>query len=70
MSSTTAPAPLAHKYATIEAEAERLAVTPRTIRRMIAAGEITGYRLGKRMIRLDPAELDAALRPIPSVGTI
>jgi excisionase family DNA binding protein len=63
------PPALARKYATIEAEAERLSVDPRTIRRRIADGTITGYRVGPRSIRVDPAEIDAKLlRPIPAVG--
>ncbi|MGD7707014.1 helix-turn-helix transcriptional regulator [Microlunatus sp. Y2014] len=37
-----------------------------TIRRRISAGEVTGYRFGKRLIRVDLNELDAILRPIPS----
>ncbi|OYO07882.1 DNA-binding protein [Enemella evansiae] len=39
-----------------------------TIRRRIADGSLTGYRFGKRMIRVDLNELDALLRPIPTVG--
>ena len=62
------PRVLARKYATIEAEAERLGVHPRTIRRRIADGTITGYRVGTRSIRLDPAEVDEKLlQPIPAV---
>jgi excisionase family DNA binding protein len=62
------PEALARKYATIEDEAERLAVNPRTIRRMIARGEITGYRLGNKLVRVNPAEIDAVMRPIPTVN--
>ena len=62
------PPALARKYATIEAEAERLAVNPRTIRRLIARGQLTGYRLGDRLLRVDPAEVDSLMRPIPTVG--
>jgi excisionase family DNA binding protein len=62
------PEALARKYATIEDEAKRLAVNPRTIRRMIARGEITGYRLGNKLVRVNPAEIDAVMRPIPTVG--
>jgi excisionase family DNA binding protein len=62
------PPALARKYATIEAEAERLAVNPRTIRRMIARGQLTGYRFGDRLIRLDQAEVDSLMRPIPTVA--
>lgn len=48
--------------------AERLGVTDRTIRNLIARGELTGYRLGQRAIRLDVNEVDACLKPIPAVG--
>ena len=48
--------------------AQRLNVSVRTIRRYIASGDLTGYRLGPRMYRVDVAELDAVLRPIPVAG--
>lgn len=41
---------------------------PRTIRRRIADGTITGYRMGPRLVRVDANELDALLHPIPSGG--
>ncbi|SKR54866.1 Gene 36 protein (Gp36), probable excisionase [Mycobacteroides abscessus subsp. massiliense] len=37
--------------------AERLDVCPRTIRRYIAAGRFTAYRIGPRLIKIDPDEL-------------
>lgn len=46
--------------------AERLHVHPRTVRRLIAAGTLTGYRLGPRLLRVDQSEVDALLRPIPN----
>ncbi len=52
----------------IENAAEYLGVSTKTIRRYIAAGLITGYRAGPRLIRVDRAELDAMLRPIPTAG--
>lgn len=51
-----------------EAAAERWDVSVDTIRRMIAAGKVTGYRLNNRIIRVDVAEVDAAFRPIPVGG--
>lgn len=51
-----------------EAAAERWDVSVDTIRRMIATGKITGYRLNNRIIRVDVAEVDAAFRPIPTTG--
>jgi excisionase family DNA binding protein len=62
------PEALTRKYATIESEAERLAVNPRTIRRMISRGELTGYRLGTKILRVDQVEVDAALRPVPTTS--
>ena len=50
-----------------EAAAERWDVSVDTIRRLIAAGKITGYRLNGRIIRVDEAEVDACFRPIPTV---
>lgn len=41
---------------------------PRTIRRYIAAGRLTGFRMGPRMIRVDLDELDGLLTPIPTAG--
>lgn len=51
-----------------EVAAERWDVSIDTIRRLIAAGKITGYRLNGRVIRVDVNEVDAAFRPIPATG--
>ena len=59
---------LTRRYASIDAAAAFVGVNPRTIRRRIAAGELTGYRIGKRLIRVDLNEVDAILRPIPTAG--
>lgn len=50
--------------------AEYLGITDRTLRRMIAAGDLPAYRLGKKMLRVDMADLDALLRPIPAGGGV
>ncbi len=52
----------------INQAAEHFGVSARTIRRYIAAGRVTGYRTGPRLIRVDLNELDAMLQPIPSAG--
>jgi excisionase family DNA binding protein len=45
--------------------AEYAGCSVRTVRRMIATGTITGYRVGgRRLIRVDMDELELALRPI------
>ena len=42
-----------------------LGVAPLTVRRMIAAGKIKGYRVGHQ-IRVDLNAIDANLTPIPA----
>lgn len=46
--------------------AEYLGVSTKTIRRYIASGALTGYRIGPKLLRVDRAELDAMLSPIPT----
>jgi len=53
-------------YETIADAATRHRVSPRTIRRRIADGSIPAYRFGPTLIRLNPVEVDAVLRPIPA----
>jgi excisionase family DNA binding protein len=53
------------RYASLPKAAEYLGCNERTIRRHIASGDITGYRLG-RVYRVDLNELDAWLTPIPT----
>lgn len=57
--------PLAH-YVSIAEAAEHACVSDKSIRRYIAAGLLTGYRCGPRLIRIDIDELNAMLRPIPT----
>lgn len=53
---------------TIAEAADTYRVSPRTIRRYIAAGRITAYRLGPRMIRLDAAQVADELLSTPVHG--
>ncbi len=53
---------------TLADAAARHRVSVRTLRRRIAAGQLTAYRHGPSLIRLDPAEVDALLRPITAAG--
>ena len=55
-------------FLTITEAAARIGVNTKTVRRRIADGSLVGYRVGPRLIRLDPAEVDALLRPIPTAG--
>ncbi|MFC7503207.1 helix-turn-helix domain-containing protein [Nocardioides sp. CPCC 206347] len=57
---------LARRLVSIQQAADYAAVNPKTIRRRIAAGDLTGYRFGSRLLRVDLNELDELLRPIPS----
>lgn len=53
----------------LESAAERWDLNPRTIRRMIARGQIPAFRVGgERLLRVDPDDVDAAMRPIPTVN--
>ena len=54
------PAP-ARRYATLAVAAEYACLNPRTIRRRIAAGDLKGYRMGPRVVRVDLNELDRVL---------
>lgn len=48
----------------IDVAAERLNVNSRSVRRWIADGRIPGYRVG-RLLKVDLAEVDAFVRPVP-----
>jgi len=56
------------KTETIAEAASRHGCNPRTIRRRIADGSLTGYRFGPHLLRVEPSEVDALLRPIPTAG--
>lgn len=43
-------------------------VSARTVRRYIAAGRLTGYRVGPRLVKIDLADLDQLAKPIPTAG--
>lgn len=64
----TTHSPTRPRYGSLEAGAEILDCSVRTLRRLIADGELSGYRLGKRMLRIDLNEVESTLRRIPTVG--
>jgi excisionase family DNA binding protein len=51
------------RYITITEAAEYLQISDRTVRRLIADTELTGYRMGRsrRVIRVDLNEIDEQL---------
>ena len=53
---------------TIAQAAERAGVSRDTIRRRIADGTLPAVRIGPRLIRIDAADVDALMRPIPAAG--
>ena len=58
-------APLASSWITIAEAAERLSVSSKTIRRMIARGDLPARRLpSSRLIRIDAAQLDTLGRDL------
>lgn len=61
---TNAP-PVARRFVSIAQAAEYLGVHWNTIRRWIAAGRLTGYSAGPRLIRVDLDELDALVENAP-----
>ena len=59
-------APLRRQPVSIAEAAEYLGVSTKTIRRYIAAGRLTGYRTGPRLLRVDHNELDGLMRRVPA----
>lgn len=48
---------------TVNEAAEALKVTPKTVRRMVARGELRAYRVA-RCIRIKPGDLEKVLKPV------
>lgn len=55
-------------YVTIADAAKVIAVDPKSIRRMIARGEVEARRFGPRLIRVSLASLEKAGRPLQHMG--
>ncbi len=56
------------RLASVEAAGNYADINARTVRRYIAQGRLTGYRVGPRLIRVDLNELDDMMCPIPTGG--
>jgi excisionase family DNA binding protein len=52
----------------IQIGAKFASVSEKTIRRYISSGDLTGYRLGKKLIRVDLDEINQLLKRIPAGG--
>ncbi len=52
----------------VGAAAARVSLNPRTIRRYIDIGKLRAYRVGDRSIRVDQADVDALVRPVPTAA--
>ncbi len=64
----TSAAKHARRLVSIDQAARLVDVSPRTIRRRIADGSLTGYRFGPRVIRVDLDEVESLLTRIPAAG--
>ena len=53
---------------TVAEAADYHGCSEKTIRRAITDGRLRAYRVGPRMIRIDPRDLDRLARPIPAVS--
>lgn len=59
---------LPRRWLTQQEAGDYLGVSDRTIRSYIAAGTLKGYKVrGVKTVRLDIRDLDALMRPIPTV---
>jgi len=57
---------VAKRLLTIEEAAAYTALSTRTIRRRISAGDLPAFRVGPRSIRVRQDDLEQLLRPIPN----
>ncbi|HEY5184938.1 MAG TPA: helix-turn-helix domain-containing protein [Actinomycetes bacterium] len=57
-----------NRFASLAEAADQARVSPRTVRRWVAAGLLPAYRLGPRVLRVDLDDLDALARRIPTAG--
>ena len=64
---SVAPSIAPRRLASLPDAAEYIGVTERTVRRWIASGHLTGYRLARTTLRVDLNEVDERLcQPIPT----
>jgi excisionase family DNA binding protein len=63
---TTPVKDAARKLISIDAAADYVGLNPRTIRRYIALGKLRAYRVGGTLIRVDQADVEALITPVPA----
>lgn len=56
------------RYLSMETVAERLEMSVRSVRRLVASGDLRAVRIGKRALRIRERDVEAILRPIPTAG--
>lgn len=56
------------QYESLSAAAERTGVSTRTLRRWISCGRLRAYRLGPRLVRVTPTDVDDLLCVIPTAA--
>ena len=61
---TTPPRASRRHYESVGEAAAR--VSTKTVRRWIASGQLAGYRMGPRLLRVDPDDVDAMLTLVPT----
>lgn len=66
MNAKNRPSAETRRYITIQYAAEYLGLTDGGVRKFISEGRLSGYRVGKRAIRVDLREVEELLRPIPA----
>ena len=57
------------QFETLSQAATRSGLSPRTLRRRIAAGQLPAYRNGPRVIRLDPQYVDRLMVQIKTMAS-
>ena len=67
---TTLPPASRRHYESVSEAAARVGVSTKTIRRWIASGQLAGYRMGPRLLRVDPDDVDAMLTLIPAARAV
>jgi len=54
-------------YESLSAASARTNMSVKTLRRFIAEGNLRAYRAGKRILRVDPRDVDNLMRPVPTI---